>query len=312
MNTVLSLQLLMDDCALYERNESGKKQLNISELAGNLAYHAMMLEVHLTPKPGLVDTQSNGAHKDMNIDTFVASSNTLRPFMKRFVAIGSDFAHLPAEALLPRLRKVGVEAENAMFQVTKGVNTHKGMIFTLGLICGAVGWLHQNSRSYNSLSVRDVISRCCHGLVEKDLGTLDRKPITAGEKIYQQTGNAGIRSEAANGYPTIFAYGLPAYQKSIAQGHSEEHSMSHALTSIMAHNFDTNLINRGGIEGLQLVQLESSAILETAVLEQESLSQNLWRMDELLIKKNLSPGGSADLLAATWLLAQLDVCSNKV
>jgi len=301
-----TIQLLMDDCSLYQRSSEGAPQLNICELAGNLAYHAMMLEVHLTPKPGLVDCASSGAHSDMDINTFIQSSDALRPFMKQFVRVGASMENLPAKSLLPGLRKVGIQAEKAMFHATNGVNTHKGMIFTLGLICGAVGWLHRKGLSYDSLRVRAVIKECCASLVADDLRSSTKIPATAGERLYQELGLTGIRGEAANGYPTIYQFGLPVYEKAIAAGRSEEQAMSQTLLSLMAKNSDSNLVSRGGLEGLDYVQQQAKGILCGSATEFES--KITW-LDQQLIERNLSPGGSADLLAATWLLAQLNICS---
>ncbi|MGF1695468.1 triphosphoribosyl-dephospho-CoA synthase CitG [Vibrio lamellibrachiae] len=310
MNATKTLEWLMDDCPLYRSSEKGEAQLNIYELAGNLAYHAMMLEVHLTPKAGLVDCVSSGAHCDMDIDTFIASSNTLRPYMKLFVKAGCNMHEKPAKELLPGLRKVGIQAENAMFRATNNVNTHKGMIFTLGLICGAVGWLHKKGISYDAARVRAVIKECCADLVSKELKDAIGTPKTAGERAYHQHGLTGIRGEAAKGYPTIFKYSLPLYEGCIRSGQSEEQAMSKSLLSLMAHNDDSNLVNRGGIEGLNYVQLQAQGLLQYGDLAPEYLEQKVTLFDQQLIERNLSPGGSADLLAATWLLAQLNVCSQ--
>ncbi len=305
-----TFNLLMDDCSLFKPSNHGAPQLNICELAGNLAYHAMMLEVHLTPKPGLVDCQSSGSHNDMNLSTFIASSDALRPFMKLFVKTGCRMSHLPAKAILPSLRKVGMQAEKAMFDATNGVNTHKGMIFTLGLICGAVGWLHSKGISFDSLRVRSVIKACCATLVLDDLAHTNKRPVTAGEKMYQQHGLTGIRGEAANGYPNIYDHALPAYQSAINAGESEEQAMSQTLLVLMANNSDSNLVSRGGLSGLKYVKNYAQDLLETDISTMQECEAIMWQFDEALIDKNLSPGGSADLLAATWLLAQLDTCSS--
>lgn len=309
MKATRTFNLLMDDCTLFKPSTRGAPNLNICELAGNLAYHAMMLEVHLTPKPGLVDCHSTGSHNDMDLNTFIASSNALRPFMKQFVNTGARMSYLPAKAILPSLRKVGIQAEKAMFEATNGVNTHKGMIFTLGLICGATGWLHSRRIGFDSLRVRSVIRACCETLVRDDLSRTHKRPVTAGERVYQQHGLTGIRGEAASGYPTIYDYALPVYKSAIKAGDSEEQAMSKTLLVLMAQNSDSNLVNRGGIAGLKLVKNYAHDLLEqdiSTIQEREAL---MWKFDALLVEKNLSPGGSADLLAATWLLAQLDTCS---
>lgn len=310
MITNRSINWLLDDCCLYHSTNEGKATLDICELVGNLAYHAMMLEVYLTPKPGLVDGNNTGSHADMDLALFVESSKALRPYMKQFVRVGYRKASFPARDLLPFLRKVGIKAESAMYKATDGVNTHKGMIFTIGLICGSVGWLYKRGLSYDAQRVRAVIKECCASLVSDELKNKTSPPSSAGERIYQDYGIGGIRAEAAQGYPTIFNEALPRYEQIIGVGQSEQFALSQTLLSLMANNTDTNLIHRGGIEGLKLVQSEAEKLLAQNIESQELLDKKLDAFDKKLIKQNLSPGGSADLLAATWLLAQLNICSS--
>ncbi|SEG18613.1 triphosphoribosyl-dephospho-CoA synthase [Vibrio hangzhouensis] len=306
-----TIEWLMDDCSLYElEHNSGEPRLNICALAGNLAYHAMMLEVHLTPKPGLVDCANSGAHKDMNIETFVASCDALRPYMKEFVRVGYQAEHVHARDLLAPLRRVGLSAELAMYKATNGVNTHKGMIFTLGLICGAVGWLYWRGISYDSNRVRSVIKACCSGLVNDQLKGIASEPKTVGERLFVQYGFTGVRGEAQQGYPTVFEHGLPIYHRSINEGESEEKALSLALLSLMAKNQDTNVVNRAGLSGLKFVRTEAQKLLEANYSSHQAFEQELQTLDDAFIQRNISPGGSADLLAATWLLAQLDMCSQ--
>ncbi|MGF1911738.1 triphosphoribosyl-dephospho-CoA synthase CitG [Vibrio kasasachensis] len=307
-----TLMWLQDDCDIYRPVRSGQSQLNISDLVGNLAYHAMMLEVHLTPKPGLVDCANSGAHQNMDLSTFVASCDALKPFMKEFVHAGSQASHIAAKNLLTQLRPIGIEAEKAMFYATNGVNTHKGMIFTLGLICGAVGWLHQNSQAYDAKRVREVIRACCASLVESELKQNLTKSNTAGERIYQQFGLTGIRGEAAAGYPTIFKYALPTYTQAIEQGDSEERSLILTLFALMAQNNDTTVINRAGLDGLNFVKQQAGVVVATCYDSYHDFEQHILAIDNSFIERNISPGGSADLLAATWLLVQLDVCSQSL
>jgi len=308
MNARQSVRCLLNESSLYQLSPDGKPVLDIAQLTGDLAYHAMMLEAHLTPKAGLVDCVSSGAHRDMTIDTFVLSAEALRPYMKKFVSAGAESCHLEAFDLLPCLRQVGLEAEVAMFNATDKVNTHKGMIFTLGLICGAVGWLCQRRGSFSALDIKAVIQECCAEIVKNDLASQSGKETTAGEKIYREHGLTGVRGEAAMGYPTVFNYGLPVYLASIKRGWSEEQALSKTLLSLMAQNFDTNLINRGGMSGLKFVQSEAHKLFIQSDRPDFDFESAVSEFDTELIKRNLSPGGSADLLAATWLLAQLNAC----
>ena len=106
-----------------------------------LVAQALLDEVCTTPKPGLVDRANNGSHRDMDIFTFTASAAALTPYWGRCFQTGRETAALPPAETFSLLKRAGQGAERAMFAATGGVNTHKGAIFTLGLICGAVGRL---------------------------------------------------------------------------------------------------------------------------------------------------------------------------
>lgn len=125
-----------------------KKELTAETVAA-LAVESMLYEVTATPKPGLVDRANNGAHYDMDFFTFMSSAAALHSCFDELIQAGIQMAEHPVSELLPELRKIGVQAEKQMFQFTKGVNTHKGMIFSLGMLCGCWGWMygrHENDQ----------------------------------------------------------------------------------------------------------------------------------------------------------------------
>ncbi len=307
MNTAINL-LLDDDLELNcGSHEPQSRQFPFDRLIGNLAYHAMMVEVHLTPKPGLVDTANTGAHKDMDINHFTKSANAITPFMMQCVTVGRGASSLTESVLLSLLRPIGIEAEKAMFSTTNGVNTHKGMIFSLGLICGAVGWLKGNKRAISVINICATVERCCRGLVDKELSSLkEQRPKTQGEKLFQQYGVTGARGEAASGFSTVSQFALPTYRSAINDGLSTEQALWQTLLVLMAHNQDTNLLARGGLDGLTYVQLQAKHLLDLGGVYHADIESNLTRFDHILIERNLSPGGSADLLALTWLLSELE------
>lgn len=284
------------------------KAFSLPRLVGHLAYHAMMLEVHLTPKPGLVDTVNNGAHHDMDINTFIMSAEAIAPYLQSFVSIGWENAANPADQLLSALRPVGIKAEQAMFEVTQGVNTHKGMIFILGLICGSVGWLRGNQRKIDAQRIGETIFQACQFLVIDELKVKrECKLETAGERIYRQYGLTGARGEAASGLSMVMRYSLPAYQDCLIKGASTEQALWHTLLVLMANNNDSNLAARGGLSGLGFVQEQAQQLLAKGGFLYQEIEQALTALDEALIEKHLSPGGSADLLAATWLINELSL-----
>jgi triphosphoribosyl-dephospho-CoA synthase CitG len=247
-----------------------------------LAYKALIKEVELTPKPGLVDKDNNGSHKDMNIDTFYASAKAIKPFIQKFLH-AEEFSEL---------RKIGLECENTMFIATKGVNTHKGMIFSLAVICGAI------NRAKRFDEIQKEIKYLCKDLIKNDLEK--QKLIkTNGEKFYQKTNCTGIRGEAVRGYATIFEKSLPFYEKNLLI-YGEERAMKRTLLLLMSIVDDSTLYARGGLEAIFYVQNEAKKLLHV-----EDLDKSLRKFDRMMIEKNLSAGGSADLLGLTWFLSKV-------
>ncbi|MGR5397937.1 triphosphoribosyl-dephospho-CoA synthase CitG [Vibrio harveyi] len=312
--TNVALKLLLDQN--IERVPSvahrSAVKVNLFSLVSELAYHAMLVEVHLSPKPGLVDLISNGAHSDMNVPLFEASASAIRPFLNGFLNAGLAHATHSAETLLDVLRPIGIQAERAMFAATGGVNTHKGMIFGLGLVCGAIGWLKGKGIAVDSLHISQVIKRSCALMVFQELKNTDSKKETHGERLYREFGLTGARGEAASGYQTIMTYSLPAYQQALYEGASAEQALWQVLLTLMVHNQDTNVVSRGGMHGLRYVQNIASKLIDSGGWHNPNLEEQLLDFDRQLIEKNLSPGGSADLLALTWLLAEIDDLTRHI
>ncbi|GKW15367.1 putative 2-(5''-triphosphoribosyl)-3'-dephosphocoenzyme-A synthase [Pectobacterium carotovorum subsp. carotovorum] len=258
--------------------------------------HALMMEVMLTPKPGLVDRANNGSHRDMDVALFQTSIQAISPWFRHFTEAGYQHASVPLALLLPQVRPIGIACEQAMLSATKGVNTHKGGIFAFGLLCTAAGWLAGRGVRVTQLSLCDSVATMCHDMVRNELETCSGA-ATAGEHLYQRHGLTGARGEAASGFNTVCQYALPALQQAIAAGADDETALLQTLLVLMAHNPDTNIVSRGGMDGLAFVQDYARRLL-IGPLDRQALKE----MDDALIARNLSPGGSADLLALTWLL----------
>ncbi|CNE54293.1 triphosphoribosyl-dephospho-CoA synthase CitG [Yersinia mollaretii] len=278
---------------------------------GALAYRAMLTEVNLTPKPGLVDRFNCGAHKDMALIDFYYSADAIAPWLPRFIEHGISYPHLHGQVALSRLRPLGLACENSMFRATGGVNTHKGTVFSLGLICCALGRLKARAELVNAEEInaeavcQEVASLCC-GLTQRELCQANPQQ-TAGQRLFYQHGLTGARGEAESGFATVLTHALPAYQRLLAEGSQPDHALLHTLLILMSVNRDTNVVSRGGMAGLQWLQQQATEIL-TSLLSAgmgNPLSQKRVReFDAQCIARNLSPGGSADLLILTWLLAQ--------
>ena len=270
-----------------------------AKVISELACRALLYEVCTTPKPGLVDCNNNGSHKDMDVFTFINSACALRPYFEICARIGRQTDSLPAKETLKRIRQEGKRAEYTMFSATKGVNTHKGAIFSMGIVCAALGRLAKEEWAHTEL----VLNECANmaeGIVEADFQNLKpENAVTNGQKLYANYGITGIRGQAEEGFPAVQLCGFPIFMKGIEMGKSINESGCAALMAIMTAAVDTNLIARSDIYTQRQVVDEVGAMLqENPYPEREVLEA----LDHQFIEKNLSPGGSADLLAICYLL----------
>ncbi|QIZ47040.1 triphosphoribosyl-dephospho-CoA synthase CitG [Dickeya zeae] len=258
---------------------------------------ALTVEVMLTPKPGLVDRDNNGAHRDMDVPLFQDSIAALTPWFARFTEAGMTHSLLPITQLLSQVRPIGIAAEQAMLAATGGVNTHKGGIFAFGLLCSAAGWLAGRRQPLTQYSLCQCVAQMSADLVRNELEN-SQHTATAGELLFRRHGLTGARGEAASGFATARQHALPAYLNARAQGKDDESALLQTLVVLMANNPDTNVVSRGGIDGLAFVQAYARNLLSDGVTH-----QGLQEMNRALVERNISPGGSADLLALTWLLS---------
>ena len=259
-------------------------QAQYARKVAQCAQRALLYEAITTPKPGLVDRMNNGAHQDMDLFSFASSACVLRPYFEACVRIGMDGAD-PA-----RLQYAGMQAEDAMLAAA-GANTHKGAIFALGILCCAIGGCGEGSGL-------DAILTKAAELGEFFLRQMtgSDKAVTGGETQFRQYGLTGARGEAASGFRSVRDIGLPALEAALAQGASLQQAGKSALLALMAHVMDSNIIRRAGMDAQRWVMAEA------ARLQQGFSDADLSALDAEMIRRNISPGGSADLLAVTLFL----------
>lgn len=268
-----------------------------------LATRSLLYEVTVSPKPGLVDRYNNGSHKDMDIYTFLNSASSLWPYFYRCARAGIKYRKKEdLTELFSTLRLYGKTAEMRMFQSTGGVNTHKGAVFTMGILCAAVG-ANEPEAWKDSEKILRTCAKITKNLVASDFSGLTADTAkTAGEKLYLKYGITGVRGQMEEGLPVVARYGLPLLCRLAAEGKSNDEAGAAALLTIMAHMTDTNLIARSDVE----TQKEAAKAAGTAeILLQETScppKEVLAALDREFTEKNLSPGGSADMLAVCWML----------
>ena len=267
----------------------------------SIAVQSLIEEVKTTPKPGLVDIRNSGSHTDMDIDTFIKSANALAPYFYNCIRIGQETKALSSAEVFSRLREEGIRAEKTMYDVTGGVNTHKGAIYSFGIICGAVGRLWTSG---NPIARTDeIFSECAKlvfGSIREDFENIDSS--TAGGRLYLECGMRGIRGEVADGFPSVSEISLPIYEKAIGDGLSQNDAGVLSLLHMIANVDDTTLYNRGGIAGMEFAKISVRELLEKSPFPDKKEVEEL---DDRFIEKNLSPGGCADLLAVTYFLHKI-------
>lgn len=273
---------------------------SLSTIAG-FAQRALLYEVALTPKPGLVDRQNSGAHQDMDYWTFLASSAALGLYFPAYLEAGYTHQGTPA-ALFKKLRDIGQQAETAMFAATKGINTHKGANFSFALLLGALGVYWQQKPQLpltpdDTKHIMALIQSLTKDVLQADFQNLDQKKnLSYGERLYLEHGITGIRGEAMAGYPAL--QDLLAYFRTLSstQQDTQETMLLRGLVYLMATVEDGNLLHRGGLTSWQTVQ-QTAQELQAKNLPETQLRQALAAYDQQLIQANLSPGGAADVLA---------------
>ncbi|MCX7695355.1 MAG: triphosphoribosyl-dephospho-CoA synthase CitG [Caloramator sp.] len=267
-----------------------------------IALEATLFEVSTHPKPGLVTPFSNGSHNDMCYVTFLRSASSIAPYFSEFIKAGILFK----ENVLDNLRPIGIMAEKDMFCVTGGVNTHKGLVFLLGVICAGCGALFRKNKEINRYTIANEISEITKGIVEKELDNYDeKKGMTNGQRIYKKYGLTGIRGEVEGGLKSIIDFALPTLEK-YNKKLSLNDMLVNTLLSLMTVVDDTTVVHRASIEGLEFVKKHSKIALGLGGMATKEGIEYIEKMDREFKERNISPGGCADLLAATYMIYKIE------
>lgn len=290
-------------------------EVTISPVAieiGTKAWQALLEEVYTTPKPGLVDTWSCGAHTDMDVHTFERSAEALRPYFIRMAEQGYTLQCSPKE-LFAEIRKTGILAEQAMYRATNGVNTHKGLIFTLGIFCAAAGrcaaaggdaTAHGNTFTITALFYMEQ-QMTAEILTEELRNINSTTAVSNGEKNLLQYGTFGIRGEALRGYPAVRNLALPTLMEGIRAKKDWNLIKLQTLMVLMSQVEDSNILSRHDQKTLRIVQSEADKFLKKGGAYVLDASYELCQMDASYITRNISAGGCADLLATGIFLVLL-------
>jgi triphosphoribosyl-dephospho-CoA synthase len=279
---------------MIDAAEPGAHAYHIARLAVRSLYH----ELALFPKPGLVSFRDNGAHRDMNAGTFVRSLFSLRGYFAAIAEAGMR------EAGFAELQRLGIAAESRMLRATRGINTHRGAIFMHGILAAAAGCASARDIAPSDANLRDIMmekwSRDLRAIAIAGVAT-----PTHGQLMAARHGATGARGEALQGFPSVFKVALPALRLALARGADTQQALLHTFFALLAETSDTNVLFRGGAEGLMFVQTQAREFLECGSVFESGWQQRAESLHRQCSIQNLSPGGCADLLAAAWFVQQL-------
>ncbi len=259
---------------------------------GRAAIAALYDELALYPKPGLVSLVDSGSHHDMAATTFMRSLFALRHYFVAIAALGAR------DAPFAELERLGRDAERRMLQATSGVNTHRGAVFSLGLLCAAAGRLAGGPVTAPALR---------QALLQAWGQALDQRrskpgPPSNGQSAALRHGLRSAGDEAALGFPVLFEVTLPALRAALATGLDMRPARLQALFRTLAVLDDTNLAHRGGLAGLAFARRAAADFLAAGGAGRPDALDHAQAIHREFVARNLSPGGAADLLAAAcWL-----------
>jgi triphosphoribosyl-dephospho-CoA synthase len=261
-----------------------------------LAVDALIAEARLTPKPALVDERGSGAHRDLDLDTMLRSARALQPTFLAIARAASGVA--PSQALRERLARIGREGEAAMLRATGGSNAHRGAIWIVGLLCAGAA-MHAPGDSEAICASAAEIARYDDRFAPASAQASHGARVTARFRV------AGARGEAREGFPHALRIGLPALADARRRGLSDTYARLDALVAIMASLDDTCLLHRGGSQALAVAKDGARRVIDHGGMAHAAGRAALARLDADLLALNASPGGAADLLAATLFLDSL-------
>lgn len=271
-------------------------------IIARLATQALQAELDTTPKPGLVDKDNNGAHRDMDYALMQRSIDTLHPYFVKLALLGCADA-LPTHT---SIRDIGIEAERAMLSATNGVNTHKGALFSMGL--AVVAAAHEERKiaanEEQILKERNGGEDVLVSLQTTIKALAASFPDTSGThgskaKLLSKgtTAIKGALDNAREGYEMLFAEWLPFYIE--RRKERDAHTLHKTLLRIMCDLDDTNVIYRTDLATAEEVKQEARALLDS--FSKAALKD----MDRHYTTRNISPGGAADMLSLTIFIGSI-------
>lgn len=265
------------------------------------ALDALLFEISVTPKPGLVDRRNSGSHADMDFSLLSKSAAIVAKSVGECERLGGECACLSRNEAFARLRSFGVSCEAELLKATGGVNTHRGALFCLGLMAFAMGRL---GGSNNPFDICEEAGHICRDTLIAELENREiGKTTSNGERALALAGMTGARGEAAAGFPTVLEIAIPRYMQALKGGKSENTAGVWTLMWLITLKNDTCLFARGGSVGVEYAAEAAEMAIAGGM---DSIEAAAERADGEFIKRRLSPGGCADMLIAARFLINIE------
>ncbi|NUU01734.1 triphosphoribosyl-dephospho-CoA synthase MdcB [Herbaspirillum robiniae] len=282
-----------------QRRREARENLMFCRTLARLALRSLHQELVLHPKPGLVSLVDNGSHADMDAATFMRSLFSLRHYFFRIAEAGMQGAPFR------QLQRLAIDAEARMLRATGGVNTHRGAIFALGMLCASIAWCRGRRMPLSEPAIRAaLLIQWGDALAQHTRAEHRPDTVSHGQRVAAAHAVGGAREEGALGFPSVFEVALPRLHQSAAQGRGWHEAKVDALFALMAHISDTNVYHRGGAQGADVVRSRSAAFLAAGGTGRPGWRDDALDCHRLFVERRLSPGGAADLLAAACLVHQ--------
>lgn len=298
-HTVAELQAAVS--SLISAALAAEQRRRVRDSLVAFAQQSLLYEVVAWPKPGLVDPVEHGAHPDMSVFIFINSSLSFRRYLEQAAELGLSEHPADYPLMFKELRELGKRAEQAMFAATNGVNTHKGAVFSLGIITLAVADSWRRNGRVDLADIQATVKQLLVGLVQDDLQKqAATNQQTAGELQYHQYGLTGIRGEAQAGYPTVFDHGLPTM---LATAGEWNRRIIQTMLALARYTEDSTLVKRAGDPAiLEWKNTQVDACLAAGGITTAAGRGKLAQLEQEFTAKHLSLGGTADLLIVTIFL----------
>lgn len=250
---------------------------------------ALLGELATTPKPGLVDLEHRGAHRDLCLARLRESALALEDVFAAIARCAQGAP--PSRELREEIGAIGRRGERTMRCASGGTNTHRGALWALGLLVAGGAALPVGRRA-----APDVVAHAAQLAALPD--RFSRTQQSNGAVVARRYHAGGARDEARRGFPHVMTLALPLLRGRVAP--------PDVLLALLAVVDDTCVLHRGGRAGARLVKAGARAVLRAGGVATLRGAARVRALDAALVARNISPGGCADLLAAGIFLAGIE------